>query len=170
MKLPSGGLQPKAGPVPQEINPPTSGTAAKEKGGVMSEDVELMLLSERRSLENEVRELLLKLKKTEAKRDDALCELEAVMVSVDKWFEDGDPELKNNEATRSASAREIALKAIEKEWVRANQRASELEETKRRLDAMISKARWYAEFWSPTDSTTEVAKAILAAGEAEKGK
>lgn len=61
MKLPSGGLQPKAGPVPQEINPPTSGTAAKEKGGVMSEDVELMLL----------RELLLKLKKTEAKRDEA---------------------------------------------------------------------------------------------------
>lgn len=107
----------------------------------MSEDVELMLLSERRSLENEVRELLLKLKKTEAKRDEALCELEAVMVSVDKWFEDGDPELKNNEATRAAAAREIALKAIEKEWVRANQLTTELEETKRRLDAMVDKAQ-----------------------------
>lgn len=40
-------------------------------------------------------------------------ELDAVMVSVDKWFDDGDPRLKNNPATRAADAREIALRAIE---------------------------------------------------------
>lgn len=40
-------------------------------------------------------------------------ELDAVMVSVDKWFDDGDPRLKNNPATRAADAREIALKAID---------------------------------------------------------
>jgi len=40
-------------------------------------------------------------------------ELDAVMVSVDKWFDDGDPRLAQNPATRAADAREIALKAIE---------------------------------------------------------
>ena len=45
-------------------------------------------------------------------------ELEAVMISVDKWFDDNDPRLKNNPATRAADAREIALKAIESEQER----------------------------------------------------
>jgi hypothetical protein len=39
------------------------------------------------------------------------AELDAVMVSVDKWLEG--KELKNNPATRAADAREKALKAIE---------------------------------------------------------
>ena len=38
-------------------------------------------------------------------------ELDAVMLSVDKWL-DGD-ELKDNPATRAARAREVALRAIE---------------------------------------------------------
>ena len=42
-------------------------------------------------------------------------ELDAVMLSVDKWFDDNDPRLKNSPATRAADAREIALQAIEKE-------------------------------------------------------
>ena len=40
-------------------------------------------------------------------------ELDAVMISVDKWFEQNDPRLKLNPATRSADARNIALCAIE---------------------------------------------------------
>ena len=40
-------------------------------------------------------------------------ELDAVMVSVDKWFDEGDPRLRQDPANRSADAREIALKAIE---------------------------------------------------------
>lgn len=39
--------------------------------------------------------------------------LEAVMHSVDKWFDEGDPRLYNNAATRAAEAREIALQAID---------------------------------------------------------
>ena len=41
-------------------------------------------------------------------------ELEAVMLSVDKWFRAGDPRLWDNPATRAASAREIALQVIER--------------------------------------------------------
>lgn len=40
-------------------------------------------------------------------------ELDAVMYFVDKWFEKGDPRLKDNPATRASTAREIALRAIE---------------------------------------------------------
>lgn len=40
-------------------------------------------------------------------------ELDAVMLSVDKWFTEGDPRLKNNPATRAADVREIALEAVE---------------------------------------------------------
>ena len=39
--------------------------------------------------------------------------LDAVMYSVDKWFDKGDPRLKKNPETRAADAREIALRAIE---------------------------------------------------------
>ena len=45
--------------------------------------------------------------------DFRMDELDAVMHSVDKWFEDDDPRLKLNPATRAAEAREIALCAIE---------------------------------------------------------
>jgi hypothetical protein len=45
-------------------------------------------------------------------------ELDAVMLSTDKWL-DGSA-LKNNPATRAADAREVALKAIEKEQARAD--------------------------------------------------
>lgn len=48
-----------------------------------------------------------------AVRDFRYDELDAVMISVDKWFDEGDPRLKNNPATRAADAREIALRAIE---------------------------------------------------------
>ena len=41
------------------------------------------------------------------------CRLEAVMISVDKWFSADDPRLANNEETRACDAREIALRAIE---------------------------------------------------------
>ncbi len=40
-------------------------------------------------------------------------ELDAVMYFIDKWFEPNDSRLKDNPATRAASAREIALRAIE---------------------------------------------------------
>ena len=40
-------------------------------------------------------------------------ELDAVMMSIDKWFDEGDERLKDNPATRAAHAREIALQAIE---------------------------------------------------------
>jgi flagellar biosynthesis/type III secretory pathway protein FliH len=43
-------------------------------------------------------------------------ELDAVMLSVDKWL-DG-PALRNNPATRAADAREFALRSIEKEYAR----------------------------------------------------
>lgn len=46
---------------------------------------------------------------------DADYELMSVMQSVDKWFDDGDPRLNDNPATRASHAREIALKAIENE-------------------------------------------------------
>jgi hypothetical protein len=45
-------------------------------------------------------------------------ELDAVMITVDKWLEG--QALKNNPATRAADAREIALKAIEAEHARAD--------------------------------------------------
>lgn len=41
------------------------------------------------------------------------AELFGVMHSVDKWFDEDDPRLKDNEATRASYAREIALRAIE---------------------------------------------------------
>ena len=41
-------------------------------------------------------------------------QLAAVMFSVDKWFEPGDPRLLNNEETRACDAREITLQAIER--------------------------------------------------------
>lgn len=47
--------------------------------------------------------------------DFRMDELDAVMVSVDKWFDEGDPRLKQTPANRAADAREIALKAIEVE-------------------------------------------------------
>lgn len=46
--------------------------------------------------------------------DFRMDELDAVMHSVDKWFDEGDPRLRNNPATRAADAREIALQAIER--------------------------------------------------------
>lgn len=47
-------------------------------------------------------------------------ELQAVMISVDKWL--GDPsDLEENPATRAARAREIALKAIDAAEFRASQ-------------------------------------------------
>lgn len=46
-------------------------------------------------------------------KDFRMDELDAVMHSVDKWFDEDDPRLGNNPATRAADAREIALRAIE---------------------------------------------------------
>ena len=45
---------------------------------------------------------------------DLQCELDAVMVSVDKWFGPNYPILKTNPATRASDAREIALREIER--------------------------------------------------------
>ncbi len=49
----------------------------------------------------------------EGERHARMTELDAVMVSVDKWFDADDPRLENNPATRAADAREIGLRAIE---------------------------------------------------------
>jgi len=85
-------------------------------------------------------------------------ELDAVMLSVDKWFDEGDPRLKNNPATRAADAREIALKAIERvraekdteievlregialakgHLVLAKNRAGEIERCRNKIDAAV---------------------------------
>jgi hypothetical protein len=45
--------------------------------------------------------------------DFRMDELDALVHSVDKWFDDDDPRLERNPATRAGDAREIALKAIE---------------------------------------------------------
>lgn len=100
----------------------------------MSEDVELMLLSEIKSLEHEVGRLRLIIVAVEAERNMLQCELDAVMLSVDKWFENGDPELEHDVASRAATAREIALQAIEKE-------AKDKERVKAQREAMIAAAR-----------------------------
>lgn len=65
---------------------------------------------------------------TERAREEAvhefrMDELEAVMLSVDKWFDEDDPRLKNNPATRAADAREIALQAIEAAAIRGQEGA-----------------------------------------------
>lgn len=66
--------------------------------------------------------------RAEALKDDfRMDELDAVMVSVDKWLE-GEA-LNNNPATRAAEAREIALKAIEEAYEKGRESAlQELEE------------------------------------------
>lgn len=68
-----------------------------------------------RSQAHILREVMLQIQEQSQKTVDELRmdELDGVMHSVDKWFDEDDPRLKHNPATRSADAREIALKAIE---------------------------------------------------------
>jgi len=52
--------------------------------------------------------------RVEAMRDDyRMDQLDAVMYSVDKWFDEGDKRLVQDPANRAADAREIALRKIE---------------------------------------------------------
>lgn len=67
--------------------------------------------------------------------DFRMDELDAVMTSVDKWLK-GD-ELKNNPATRAADAREIALKAVEKEAARAERAEAALREAADRAVSFV---------------------------------
>jgi len=67
--------------------------------------------------------------------DFRMDELDAVMTSVDKWLT-GD-ELKNNPATRAADAREIALKAVEKEAARAERAEAALREAADRAVSFV---------------------------------
>lgn len=68
--------------------------------------------------------------------DFRMDELDAVMLSVDKWLT-GD-QLKNNPATRAADAREVALRAIEREATRANLMEAARYQFRARLAALES--------------------------------
>ena len=65
-------------------------------------------------------------------RDFRADELDAVMASVDKWFDEDDPRLKQTPCNRAGDAREIALQAIEA----AESRIAELEAEVERLKAL----------------------------------
>lgn len=71
-------------------------------------------------------------------------ELDAVMLSVDKWFDEGDEALKNNPATRAAAAREIALQAIEQLQAKLGSREPVQAQITKRLreDASLKRANW----------------------------
>lgn len=89
------------------------------------------------------RDLYLKLQAEESRREEAEAELEAVMLSVDKWLPEGYP---GNPATRACDAREVALKAIEgAEAGREQWRLSRIETAKQRdrfeLDLLIERKR-----------------------------
>ena len=81
-------------------------------------------------------------------------ELDAVMHSVDKWFDEGDPRLKNNPATRAADAREIALKAIE---ARAPEQGGEMREA----IAFMKGAKWW-EYHSTKGTMWQSDQALVA--------
>jgi len=94
----------------------------------------------------------------EAERDSAvrgfrMDELDAVMYSVDKWFDDGDARLENNPATRAAAAREVALKAIEKAEARVKVLESAL--TTRDVKEAIGRFRGVAQFFEIGDMSAE---------------
>lgn len=115
-----------AKPVPLEFVPEDHGATAEESSVVPSqtamEQAEKLVREwqqgavqrewvdslDKADLTRRVAEALEK-ERTEYRMD----ELDAVMYFVDKWFETGDPRLKDNPVTRASSAREIALKAIE---------------------------------------------------------
>jgi hypothetical protein len=92
--------------------------------------------------------------RAEAINDDfRMDELDAVMISVDKWFDKDDTRLKNNPATRAADAREIALKAIER--VKAKERKAcgliddgllwqEIYSLREKLKIAVSAIKFYA--------------------------
>jgi len=71
--------------------------------------------------------------------DFRMDELDAVMCAVDKWFDKGDPRLKQDPQNRAADAREIALQALERQEARAEQAERKGEEMRAAL-AEISKA------------------------------
>lgn len=81
-----------------------------------SEDRVIHLLDELIKVRKELDDTKKKL--AEAKRNSN--ELQAVMISVDKWL-DHPSELEENPATRAARARKIALKAIEAAEFHASQ-------------------------------------------------
>lgn len=64
----------------------------------------------------------------EAINDFRMDELDAVMISVDKWFDEGDPQLKQNPASRAAYAREIALQALEARQAEVNRLQKHVDE------------------------------------------
>lgn len=75
-------------------------------------------------------------KRAKAVNDFRMDELDAVMISVDKFLT-GDA-LKNNPATRAADAREIALQAIEKEAARADRAEKALKGAADRAVAFVN--------------------------------
>jgi hypothetical protein len=60
-------------------------------------------------------------------------QLDAVMHSVDKWFDEGDSRLKDDPSNRSAAAREIALQAIEKAEAKCLSMAAAMAEVREML-------------------------------------
>jgi hypothetical protein len=76
-----------------------------------------------------------------AVNDFRMDELDAVMISVDKWLEG--KQLENNPATRASDAREYALRAIEKEKNRVVGLARILEDAKEAME----ERRGYCSIW-----------------------
>lgn len=72
-------------------------------------------------------------------------ELDAVMLSVDKWL-DG-PALKNNPATRAADAREVALKAIEAEQSKLAEQDKEIARMRGAIATFAKGQSWAAQGW-----------------------
>ncbi len=69
--------------------------------------------------------------------DFRMDELDAVMCSVDKWFDEGDTRLQQNPQNRSADAREIALQAIERQEARAELAEYKVEKMRTELMNLI---------------------------------
>jgi len=73
--------------------------------------------------------------RVEAMRDDyRMDQLDAVMYSVDKWFDEGDKRLLQNPANRAVDAREIALRKIE---AIEDESAKEIEKASEWCDLMV---------------------------------
>ena len=84
--------------------------------------------------------------RVEAMRDDyRMDQLDAVMYSVDKWFNEGDKRLLQDPANRAADAREIALRKIE---AIEDESAKEIAALKAELLDQTSLATGYKEIMS----------------------
>ncbi len=101
-----------------------AGKKAEDIGGKNAECIIGELIPEIARIRAEAARKELDKIKAEELSEFRMDELDAVMLSVDKWL-DG-PALKNNPATRAADAREIALRAIEEASRQARREAAEL--------------------------------------------